>query len=112
MIRNNTNSIFGTELFRIIDNYIPYLTKTLPKEYYEEILGISDAAELSVGEITIYNVFYEFHSLCTSVVMEDKNKNMYHGRNLDFGLFLGFVLDLTLYNLEYIFSLLTFQNAF
>ncbi|XP_065201541.1 acid ceramidase-like isoform X2 [Planococcus citri] len=88
-IRNNTNEIFGSEIFRVIDNYIPLLTKTLPQEYYEEIIGISEATELSVGEVTIYNIFYEFHSLCTSIVMRDVDNKMYHGRNLDFGLFLG-----------------------
>lgn len=65
------------------------LTKTLPKEYYDELNGISEVTELSMGEVTIYNVFYEFDSLCTSIVMKDSNDKMYHGRNLDFGLLLG-----------------------
>ncbi|XKL64926.1 hypothetical protein PGB90_005012 [Kerria lacca] len=88
-IRNNTNKIYGTEIFQLIDSYLPLLTKTLPKEYYDELNGISEVTELSMGEVTIYNVFYEFDSLCTSIVMKDSNDKMYHGRNLDFGLLLG-----------------------
>ncbi len=45
---------------------------------------------LYLGEIVFYNIFYEISSLCTSVVAEDQNGNVFHGRNLDFGLFLGY----------------------
>ncbi len=41
----------------------------------------------------LYNVFYEIFTLCTSIVGQDSNGNVYHARNLDFGLFLGW--DLT-----------------
>ncbi|PSN57281.1 Acid ceramidase [Blattella germanica] len=88
-IKKNTLLLFGSELFYLVDNYMPYLTKTLPKPYYEELVGIAGATNMSLGEITLFNVFYEFFSLCTSIVMQDKDNHMYHGRNLDFGLFLG-----------------------
>lgn len=68
---------------------MPYLTQTLPAEYKEEILGISDVTGLSVGEVTLFNVFYEFFSACTSIVAHSEDSVIYHGRNLDFGLFLG-----------------------
>lgn len=100
-VRNNTNNIFGSEIFHMIDTYLPLLTKTLPKPYYDEIIGISEATELPIGEITIYNVFYEFHSLCTSIVMEDAEGKMYHGRNLDFGLLLGYVNFLLFFILSF-----------
>jgi acid ceramidase len=45
-----------------------------------------------LGEIVLYNVFYEIFTLCTSIVGSDANGNMYHARNLDFGLFLGWDL--------------------
>lgn len=41
----------------------------------------------------MYNIFYEIFTLCTSIVGVDTNGNMYHGRNLDFGLFLGWDLN-------------------
>ena len=65
------------------------VAKSLPSVYYEEIVGISKATGLEVSEITVYNIFYEAFTFCTSIIMEDKNGHIYHGRNLDFGLFLG-----------------------
>uniref|UniRef100_A0A4W4H394 Acid ceramidase n=1 Tax=Electrophorus electricus TaxID=8005 RepID=A0A4W4H394_ELEEL len=45
-----------------------------------------------LGEVVLFNIFYEVFTVCTSVVTEDLNGekcNIYHARNLDFGLFLG-----------------------
>jgi len=42
-----------------------------------------------VGEIVIYNIFYEIFTVCTSIIAQDPNGKLYHARNLDFGLFLG-----------------------
>jgi acid ceramidase len=42
-----------------------------------------------LGEIVLYNIFYEIFTLCTSIVAQDDNGNILHGRNLDFGLLLG-----------------------
>lgn len=88
-IRANIDKTFGKTIFHLIDDYLPLLLQTLPEEYYKELLGISNATELPVGEVTLFNVFYEFNSLCTSIVMEDSSGSMYHGRNLDFGFMLG-----------------------
>lgn len=65
------------------------MAKTLPKEYYRELIGISEITGVPVGEAVVFNLFYEFNSLCTSIVMEDGNGTIYHGRNLDFGILLG-----------------------
>lgn len=61
----------------------------LPKPYGEEIKGIANATNIELGELVLYNIFYEIFTLCTSIVGEDSNGNIYHARNLDFGLFLG-----------------------
>lgn len=42
-----------------------------------------------LGEIVLYNIFYEVASYCTSIVGQDQNGNIFHGRNLDFGGALG-----------------------
>uniref|UniRef100_A0A669DA31 Acid ceramidase n=1 Tax=Oreochromis niloticus TaxID=8128 RepID=A0A669DA31_ORENI len=39
--------------------------------------------------IVLFNIFYEVFTVCTSIVAEDKKGNLIHGRNLDFGLFMG-----------------------
>ena len=88
-IKLNCDALFGQSLFWMVDHVLPRLTETLPTEYKEELAGISNATGISLGEITLFNVFYEFFSVCTSIVAESEDGVMYHGRNLDFGLFLG-----------------------
>jgi len=43
-----------------------------------------------VAKIIILNAAYELLGLCTSIVAQDTQGNVYHGRNLDFGLGLAF----------------------
>jgi acid ceramidase len=62
---------------------------TLPAPYPDEIKGIADATGLPLGDLALYNMFYEVFTLCTSIVGQDSQGKMYHARNLDFGLFLG-----------------------
>lgn len=68
------------------------MADTLPHPYGEEIKGIANATNIELGELVLYNIFYEIFTLCTSIVGEDSNGKMYHARNLDFGLFLGWDL--------------------
>ena len=83
------------------------MADTLPAPYGDEMKGISQATGVPlgkkslytkrkefllstfVGEIVLYNIFYEIFTLCTSIVAQDQNGNILHGRNLDFGLLLG-----------------------
>ena len=44
---------------------------------------------LFLGDIVLYNIFYEVFTVCTSIVAHDDKGTMYHARNLDFGLFMG-----------------------
>ena len=37
----------------------------------------------------VYNLFYEFFTVCTSVLARNEVGQLFHARNLDFGLFLG-----------------------
>lgn len=77
------------KLVDIVDNDMGSIAYTLPAPFNEEIIGIANATGINLGEIVLYNIFYEIFTLCTSIVGEDANGNMLHGRNLDFGLFLG-----------------------
>uniref|UniRef100_A0A671NPF1 Acid ceramidase n=1 Tax=Sinocyclocheilus anshuiensis TaxID=1608454 RepID=A0A671NPF1_9TELE len=52
-------------------------------------LGIAAVSGIPLGEIMLFNIFYEVFTVCTSVVAEDFNGNIYHAQNLDFGLFMG-----------------------
>ena len=46
--------------------------------------------ELDMSSLLAFNLGYEIMGFCTSVVAQDTIGHTYHGRNLDFGLFLGF----------------------
>ena len=81
------------KLVDIVDNDLGPIADTLPAPYGDEIKGIANATGIPLGDVVLYNIFYEVFTLCTSIVGVDKQGNVYHARNLDFGLFLGW--DLT-----------------
>ena len=84
-----TGWIFHGAVVRLVDLYMPLLGNTLPAPYHEEMVGISKATNITFGEVVLYNVFYEIFTVCTSIIAQGSDGRMYHGRNLDFGLFLG-----------------------
>ncbi|XP_065577192.1 acid ceramidase-like [Artemia franciscana] len=89
ILKDNLDVFFNGRLFKFIDKYFPYLAKTLPEPYRDELAGIAKVANTSVGEITLYNLFYEIFTFCTSIIVEGENGHIYHGRNLDFGILMG-----------------------
>ncbi|XP_068607177.1 acid ceramidase [Brachionichthys hirsutus] len=76
-------------LVELVDRTLPLMAETLPKPFGEEIKGIAATSGVPLGEVVLFNIFYEVFTVCTSVVAEDRNGHLIHGRNLDFGLFLG-----------------------
>eukprot|EP00913_Durusdinium_trenchii_P007007 g6591.t1 len=58
-------------------------------EYGLEIRGIANATGIRVVDMLVYNIAYELEGGCTSIVAQDDHGHLIHGRNLDFGLFLG-----------------------
>lgn len=79
-------------LINLVDKDLTPLAHTLPQPFRDEIVGISNMTGIPLGEVTLYNIFYEIFTVCTSIVAEDTNGVLYHARNLDFGLFLGWDL--------------------
>ncbi|KAL8207365.1 UNVERIFIED_CONTAM: hypothetical protein K2H54_055422 [Gekko kuhli] len=77
------------KLIHLLETKMAWLGSTLPYPFNEEIKGIADAAEIELGDVVVFNVFYEIFTVCTSIIAEDKAGKLYHARNLDFGLFLG-----------------------
>ena len=63
--------------------------KRMPKDYADEIKGIAHATDIGVGSLWVLNMMYEVIGACTSFILQDSNDNIWHGRNLDFGLFMG-----------------------
>ncbi|XP_076148528.1 N-acylsphingosine amidohydrolase (acid ceramidase) 1a [Alosa pseudoharengus] len=77
------------KLIDLVDNGLPLMLGSMPYPFNEEIQGISTASGVPLGEVILFNIFYEVFTVCTSVVAEDTHGNLYHGRNLDFGLLMG-----------------------
>ncbi|XP_071541324.1 acid ceramidase-like [Panulirus ornatus] len=88
-VRNLTISLLGQKVFSFINNNLEKIASSLPQPYFGEIKGIAKATGLPVSEVTLYNIFYEVFTFCTSIIAQDTSGNIYHGRNLDFGLFMG-----------------------
>lgn len=65
------------------------LAITFPEPYRSEILGMSNATGIGVEDFMLLNVFYELSSSCSAIVAQDIQGEIYHARNLDFGLLLG-----------------------
>ncbi|XP_076001368.1 acid ceramidase [Genypterus blacodes] len=77
------------KLIELVDITLPLMVNTLPHPFGDEIKGIAAASGVPLGEVILFNIFYEVFTVCTSVVAEDTNGKLFHGRNLDFGLFMG-----------------------
>nr|XP_020660909.1 N-acylethanolamine-hydrolyzing acid amidase isoform X2 [Pogona vitticeps] len=81
---------------RIIDEVIPKwvhaiirpiakeLESFAPQPFAGEIRGICDALGLDVGDGLLLNLAYESTAFCTSILAQDKNGHIYHGRNMDY----------------------------
>uniref|UniRef100_A0ABM5GIF5 Acid ceramidase n=1 Tax=Pogona vitticeps TaxID=103695 RepID=A0ABM5GIF5_9SAUR len=83
-------SFAPTEKFiAALESKFAWIGSTLPYPFNEEIKGIASAINVPLGDIVVFNIFYEIFTVCTSIVAEDSSGKLYHARNLDFGLFLG-----------------------
>jgi N-acylethanolamine-hydrolysing acid amidase len=66
------------------------MDRYFPEEYVRELNGLYELVrqtghqdDLTLSMIVGMNMMYEWTSLCTSIVAEDPNGIMYHGRNMD-----------------------------
>ncbi len=48
-----------------------WLVDTLPAPFNEEIRAIATETDLPLGEVVLYNIFYEIFTVCTSIVAQD-----------------------------------------
>ncbi|ESN94632.1 hypothetical protein HELRODRAFT_69189, partial [Helobdella robusta] len=82
-------SKYSANIISFVDNNLGQLVDTLPQPYRDELKGLANATNLPLGEVLLYNLFYEVFTVCTSILAEDDRGNLYHARNMDFGLFMG-----------------------
>ncbi|CAB3408548.1 unnamed protein product [Caenorhabditis bovis] len=74
---------------KFADDVFGELAQKLPQPYRDEIKSIAEVTGIPIGQITMYNIFYEIFTVCTSIVAQDERGHLIHARNLDFGLFMG-----------------------
>jgi len=79
----------NSKIVPFLEQQLPIFAETFPENYVAEMKGLANAAGVPVGDIILYNIFYEIFSMCTSIVAESETGELIHGRNLDFGLFVG-----------------------
>ncbi|EFO91037.1 CRE-ASAH-1 protein [Caenorhabditis remanei] len=72
-----------------VDDVFADMAPKLAQPYRDEIYSISEVTGIPLGRITMYNIFYEIFTVCTSIIAQDKDGHLTHARNLDFGLFMG-----------------------
>ncbi|XP_077987044.1 N-acylethanolamine-hydrolyzing acid amidase-like [Glandiceps talaboti] len=56
----------------------------LPSPYKEEIISLAEYAEINIGDMVALNIVYDVTAFCTSIVAQDTNGIIWHGRNLDY----------------------------
>jgi len=88
-VKDFITAFFGDKIIPLVDKYLAKLDDKFPQPYADELRGIANVTGVPLGEIVLYNIFYEVFTVCTSIVAEDEQNQLYHARNLDFGLFLG-----------------------
>ena len=55
-----------------------------PEPFPGEMRGVSEGLNMSLADTILLNIFYDLSAFCTSIVAQDKDGNIFHGRNLDY----------------------------
>uniref|UniRef100_A0A3B4BQ65 Acid ceramidase n=2 Tax=Pygocentrus nattereri TaxID=42514 RepID=A0A3B4BQ65_PYGNA len=70
-IKDLANSFVPSgRLIDLVDRDLPLMVDTLPYPFNEEIKGIAAASGVPLGEVVLFNIFYEIFTVCTSLVAE------------------------------------------
>lgn len=83
-LRSIIKAYIPAELLPLVDVLGDAINTFIPEPYATEILGIGQRSGISVGEVLILNILYDISAACTSIVAEDEEGHIYHGRNLDY----------------------------
>jgi hypothetical protein len=89
------------EFLSVLDKLLPATTPKLDalgtiiagflgEPYQDEMKGVAQALNTSLGIIAIANLGYEVSAFCTSIVAQASDGSVFHARNLDFGEGMGF----------------------
>ncbi|KAH3726701.1 N-acylethanolamine-hydrolyzing acid amidase-like [Dreissena polymorpha] len=73
------------ELLPFIDLIATDLDDYIDQPYSDEMRGIANIMNISLGEVLLANLIYDLSAFCTSIVSQDANGMIWHSRNLDYG---------------------------
>ena len=85
----NSTHLNGTLVNLLLSGVADAEMRRLPREIEAEIRSVAKMLGRNPFEIFILNLMYELTGLCTSFVAQSTDGHVLHGRNLDFGLFMG-----------------------
>eukprot|EP00755_Sulcionema_specki_P003827 Sspe_Gene.3908::Locus_1303_Transcript_1_1_Confidence_1.000_Length_1550::g.3908::m.3908/K12348/ASAH1; acid ceramidase len=85
----NPSKPIGKVVKKFLDFGVEDWLIRLPAPYPEEIRSIAKAIDMDVAYVAVYQMAYELEGACTSIVAQDGKGQIWHARNLDFGLFSG-----------------------
>lgn len=87
------NEWLQAEKKQIDSKYLPFfevlasgIDEFLPYPFNEEMKGIAEALDVSLGDVVLINLIYDLTAFCTGVLAVDSNGQILHGRNLDYNL--------------------------
>jgi len=72
------------KLLSLLDKFDYPIMEVYNKEYAREVKAIAEYANISFTEAIVLNFIYDISAQCTSLVVQDPQGNVFHGRNLDF----------------------------
>uniref|UniRef100_A0A665TIF4 Acid ceramidase n=1 Tax=Echeneis naucrates TaxID=173247 RepID=A0A665TIF4_ECHNA len=76
-IRDLANAFVPSgRLIELVDITLPLMVDTLPHPFSDEIKGIAAVSGIPLGEVVLFNIFYEVFTVCTSIVAEDDKVKM------------------------------------
>ncbi|XP_006823041.1 N-acylethanolamine-hydrolyzing acid amidase-like [Saccoglossus kowalevskii] len=59
--------------------------RLIPSPYRQEMEGFAKTTGLKLADVIALNLVYEFMTFCTSIVAQNSNGQIWHGRNMDYG---------------------------
>jgi len=72
------------ELIPLVQQIGQDIDHLIPSPFAQEIIGAADYWGLDIGDAVLLNILYDLTAFCTSIVAQDKNGTIWHGRNLDY----------------------------
>jgi len=83
------NRIIPPSIQPVVDMILGDLDKYIPSPYGDELRSVAAAniPGIDLGKVVLLNLLYDITAFgCTSIVAQNQNGTIFHGRNLDYGI--------------------------